>query len=562
MDLVVSPTAVALNPQQGAAAPIFKAGDIIEAQVLALLGEGGATLAIGNMVIDVKTQVALTAGTTVRLAVKNTPDGIRLTLLGNAGGAASSAPNSVAASNAGPVPNAAASPRPAAAAAIATRDGVTAGPAAATVPATSEIPIVPAGVPLTPVEVPATQIATGTSPSVPNGATPTAATAANIAAAAAAGADPQREPAPPNPVAVAAAALSVAVQNAAAGQKGLSPLFADAGVAARLPALPEPVRQAAERLVALQPALDATISASSLKRALGRSGLFLEAHMSAEANGGAVAPGPAEDIKAALIVLRNVLKIWLASPAPNAPTPGTGSGLADVRVAPSIVPGSAPPAVPGRATPSADARAPAAAQPADARASAANPLPPPYRGAPTAGQSPVAPSISADMPPRDIGKVLLGETNGAIARQTLLQAASLPDHAPPSPHADTSGPRWLFEVPFATPQGTAVAQFEIARDGRNARPEGIKPAWRARFSLDVEPIGPVHAQVALTGARATVTLWAERADTSSQLRDNAPRLADALRQAELEPGELLVRFGTPPRPRDNIASGHFLDRAT
>ena len=560
MDLVVSPTAVALNPQQGAAVPIFKAGDIIEAQVLALLGEGGATLAIGNTVIDVKTQVALTAGTTVRLAVKNTPDGIRLTLLGNAGGAASSAPSSVAASNAGPVPNAAASPGPTAAAAIAPRDGVMAGPTAATVPAASEIPIAPSGAPLTPAEAPAKQIATGTSPSVPNGATPTAATAA-AAANAAAGADPQREPAPPTPAAVAAA-LSVAVQNAAAGQKGLSPLFADAGVAARLPALPEPVRQAAERLVALQPALDATISAGSLKRALGRSGLFLEAHMSAEANGGAVAPGPTEDIKAALIVLRNVLKIWLASPAPNAPTPGTGSGLADVRAAPSIVPGSAPPAVPGRATQSADARAPAAAQPADARASAANPLPPPYRGAPTAGQSPVAPSISADMPPRDIGKVLLSETNGAIARQTLLQAASLPDHAPPSPHADTSGPRWLFEVPFATPQGTAVAQFEIARDGRNARPEGIKPAWRARFSLDVEPIGPVHAQVALTGARATVTLWAERPETSSQLRDNAPRLADALRQAELEPGELLVRFGTPPRPRDNIASGHFLDRAT
>ena len=74
----------------------------------------------------------------------------------------------------------------------------------------------------------------------------------------------------------------------------------------------------------------------------------------------------------------------------------------------------------------------------------------------------------------------------------------------------------------------------------------------------------LSAQVAAceTPCLATVTLWAERPETSSQLRDNAPRLADALRQAELEPGELLVRFGTPPRPRDNIASGHFLDRAT
>src|ERR1700681_680926 len=43
VDLVVSPTAVALNPQQGAATPIFKAGDVIVAQVLALLGEGVAT---------------------------------------------------------------------------------------------------------------------------------------------------------------------------------------------------------------------------------------------------------------------------------------------------------------------------------------------------------------------------------------------------------------------------------------------------------------------------------------------------------------------------------------
>src|SRR5258708_8591682 len=118
--------------------------------------------------------------------------------------------------------------------------------------------------------------------------------------------------------------------------------------------------------------------------------------------------------------------------------------------------------------------------------------------------------MSADMPPRDIGKVLLGETNGAIARQTLLQAASLPDHAPPSPHADTSGPRWLFEVPFATPQGTAVAQFEIARDGRNAPAEGIKPAWRARFSLDVEPIRPVHAPPPLPRPPAPPTLLPDR----------------------------------------------------
>ena len=39
MDLIVSPTTVALNPQQSAAVPVLKVGDIIEAKVLELLGQ-------------------------------------------------------------------------------------------------------------------------------------------------------------------------------------------------------------------------------------------------------------------------------------------------------------------------------------------------------------------------------------------------------------------------------------------------------------------------------------------------------------------------------------------
>jgi hypothetical protein len=202
------------------------------------------------------------------------------------------------------------------------------------------------------------------------------------------------------------------------------------------------------------------------------------------------------------------------------------------------------------------------------RAAASPTPPPPYRGAPTSAQPVAAPSISPDLAPRDIAKVLLDETDAAVARQTLLQAASLPDHLMANAgntlnlRIDPTGPRWLFEVPFATPQGPTVAQFEIARDGHHAPAEGAKAAWRARFSLDLEPIGPVHAQIALIGTRAAVTLWAERPDTSVQLRENAGKLADALRQAELEPSDVLVRAGAPPRPREQVASGRFLDRAS
>ncbi len=86
--------------------------------------------------------------------------------------------------------------------------------------------------------------------------------------------------------------------------------------------------------------------------------------------------------------------------------------------------------------------------------------------------------------------------------------------------------------------------------------------WRVRFSLAVEPMGAVHAQVSLIGERASVTLWAERADGATRLRENASLLTDALRKAELEPGDVLVRDGSPPRPREGAAAGRFLDRAS
>lgn len=561
MELIVSPTTVALNPQQGAAVPAFKPGDIIEAQVLALIGENAARLAVGKLIMEVQTQVPLLVGSTVRLAVKNTPDGIRLTLLGNAPGSASAAgvgAEGIASGSQGP------GAMPGAGAPVSAGDA----------PATA----VTIGTPSA-----AMAVATGTAAQssggiagAPRGAAPLAAgsTALGTSGAAStvmlAAADPQAAVAPsPNPVIAATAVLAAAVQSSAARQNGLAPLLADAEVAMKLAGLPEPVRQATERLLALQPTLDETTSADMIREALGRSGLFLEARLSAVADSDAsnrpdATPGlaaagstaaeffasaPPDDLKAALIVLRNVLKTWLAADpkgAASAPAAAlkTGSLPLDLR--------SAPPLAPEEATRPDELRLPGAAAP-----------PPPYRGAPPAAQPAAAPSISPGMMPHEIGKVLLRETDAALARQTLLQAASLPDQAGASPRVhDTTGPRWNFEVPFATPQGSAVAQFEIARDGHQAPAPGMKPAWRARFSLDVEPIGPVHAQIALTGTRAAVTLWAERPETSARLRDSAPQLSDALRQAELEPGDVLVRAGSPPRPREGAPAGRFLDRAS
>jgi hypothetical protein len=179
-----------------------------------------------------------------------------------------------------------------------------------------------------------------------------------------------------------------------------------------------------------------------------------------------------------------------------------------------------------------------------------------------AAQPPAPPFTSADAKPRAIAERLLGDTDAALARHTLLQAASVPDGGD-SGRAGRADARWTFEIPLATPQGTAVAQFEIARDGRRgASAEAPVPAWRARFSLDLEPIGPVHVHIALTQTRAAVTLWAQREASAVRLREDAPLLAQALRAAELEPGDVLVRAGEPPRAGTAAAAGRFLDRAS
>ena len=148
-----------------------------------------------------------------------------------------------------------------------------------------------------------------------------------------------------------------------------------------------------------------------------------------------------------------------------------------------------------------------------------------------------------------------------MARQTLLQVASLPDRIDNSaPRIDPATPRWHFEIPFATPQGTAMAEFEISRDGGGSEVEAAKRIWQARFSLDVEPAGPVHALVSLIGETTSVRMWAERPETTTQLRAGAAQLSHALAKAELLPGDIVIGDGKPPQSAPAPA-GHFLDRA-
>ena len=201
--------------------------------------------------------------------------------------------------------------------------------------------------------------------------------------------------------------------------------------------------------------------------------------------------------------------------------------------------------------------------PDDIESARSNLPPPPVSGALPAAQPVAAATLTAHTPLQTALLHLLGDTDGALARQTLLQIASLPGQAadPSTTRIDPSIPRWNFEIPFATPQGTAMAQFEISRDGGGREASAAKATWRARFSLNVEPAGPVHAAISLNGDRTSVRMWAERPATASQLRAGVSELTQALARAELKPGDIVIREGAPQQPTP-AAAGHFLYRAS
>ena len=93
-----------------------------------------------------------------------------------------------------------------------------------------------------------------------------------------------------------------------------------------------------------------------------------------------------------------------------------------------------------------------------------------------------------------------------------------------------------------------MAQFEISRDGGGDEVEAAKRVWRARFSLDVEPAGPVHALVSLVGDTTSVRMWAERPATAAQLRAGAGAIEPGAEPGpNLRPGDIVIRDGTPPQ---------------
>jgi hypothetical protein len=332
---------------------------------------------------------------------------------------------------------------------------------------------------------------------------------------------PNAPDAPNAPKQALQAAVTAMVRDAVSKQNGLAPLMADVEAALARPDLPAPVRAAAAQLLGLRIPTSAPVTAPDIKAAIMQSGLA----------GDPVTLQPAQpnaDLKVALTTLKETLTNWIAKEQGAAPEMAPGKQLQLPLAAPGLPP-------PQRAT-----------------------LPPPHRLGPVMAQPPSPATLPEEASARDAAQHLLKATDGALARQTLLQIASLPDES--TNRATESGPRLTLDIPLATLQGNAVAQLRIEQEPSKREGPDIRPVWRAQFSIDLEPIGPVHASIALFGDRAAVTLYAERDASAEHLRDGLPVLEASLKDAAFETGELLCRAGAPSAPRS--APGLFVDQAS
>lgn len=531
----------AASPVADAATPdlVLQAGSVVDAKVVSVLADNLVRIAIANLAMDVMSEVSLTPGQNLQLAVSRSDGTIRLAVMNGAGEA--------------------------------TSDQITLTPAAASLV---------------------------DSPSL----APSATAARNTLT-------------PLEQVAVTAASAEAVTR-----QGSQAPLFANLASIVTRSDLPAGLKQAVLDVLAQQTPLNTALDGGDIESALQKSGLFLEASLAA---GVTPSSGNVPDLKAALLVLRQTLATLepaapqaqggavptsaTATPqvaAAPAPAPAPAAGESAQAALPSTESATAQPQQMPRAASLATAVladiSPDVSQAAMPRImsaglaasllqeaaqdlprltgnlpgsnkavpdghafeTAARKTPPPFRGALPAAQAIASPSLAPDTRLAATVHRLLDDTEAAIARQTLLQVASLPDRTDASGHRiDSTVPQWNFEIPFATPRGTAMAQFEISRDGGGEQADSANRAWRARFTLNVEPAGPVHALVTLSGDKTFVRMWAERPATAQQLRAGISELNQALTRAELKPGDILVRDGTPPQPAPARA-GHFLDRAT
>lgn len=503
-------TRVAPVPSAGgafASPPALPSGQAVAARVQQIIAEGVFRLATASGPIDVRSPTPLPVGSAVTLFITPGTGEVRVTLSGGQDRPGQSAPSAASTSNAAPSTGSPA--LTASTTTMARPEGAIAGqrPAAPVLTGDGVARPVPSVVGGGGALTTATADRPGVASATPPPSTPTASVASGGAA-------------PGGPMfAMIAAALT--------RQDSLAPLLANLAAltdrrrdlvpdTVRNNALPETVRAAAARVAQFILPGETALTPEAMQRAIENSGTLFERAL---ASGTATRP-QVLDLKGALLLFRDALQSMLAAEDGSALPP---KGQAETNARP----------------------------------------PPPRRGDVPEPQKAAMPSLPPNVAPLDVARTLLDQTEAALARLRLAQAASIGGEREPGIARLDGSPQQLhMEIPFAIGRGVVTMPIVIERDAEGTSAEALAPVWRVWFAIDAEPAGPITGLVTLGGRDGAigVTLWAERDATQRALQESLPALRRALEAEDLAFADLGTRSGSPHR--SGRPAGRFLDTRT
>lgn len=135
----------------------------------------------------------------------------------------------------------------------------------------------------------------------------------------------------------------------------------------------------------------------------------------------------------------------------------------------------------------------------------------------------------------EANQTLLAKTEGAIARISLDQLASLPqDDAPQTV--------WQLSIPFTDGAQTNAATLTIKHENHH-NPLNSPPNWSVVLELNPPGMGTLNCKISLVNDKVDTYFWSECASGILQVRDHLDVLARRYGEAGLTVGHLNVVDG-------------------
>lgn len=160
---------------------------------------------------------------------------------------------------------------------------------------------------------------------------------------------------------------------------------------------------------------------------------------------------------------------------------------------------------------------------------------------------------------QQLGQSLLNKTDSALSRLQLLQLASMPDS---DAALITTKADWQVELPFILGQHATSLNLQISRDEQKEDTDPGERGWHMQFSLNAGEIGDIGAEVSFVAGQTSIVLWAEKQEALDAINADLPELTQALESQGLAVGAIRVRRPASDQSPMENTPGHFMDLGT